>query len=523
MAVQLRVLIVEDSEDDAELLLRELRRSGFEPVFQRVDTQAAMRSALEQLWDVVVSDWGMPHFSATHALGLLQELGRDLPFIIVSGTVGEEAAVAALRAGAHDFMAKGRLTRLIPAIEREMREAAGRAERRVIEQQLRRTQRMEAMGQLTGGIAHDFNNLLGVIVGNGGLLLEAVEGNAEQVELANEILNSAQRGAELTHRLLAFARQQPLAAETVDINARLPPIVAMLRRTLGESIDIASSPAGALWATRVDASQFENALLNLAINARDAMSGGGTLTIETANAQLDTDYASLHSEVVPGDYVMLAMTDTGTGMPPEVMERAMEPFFTTKEMGKGTGLGLSMVYGFAKQSGGHLNIYSELGVGTTIRLYLPRAQGGADTGKPVAATTAKAPVAANEAILLVDDNAALRRVTVRQLAALGYRVHDADSGPAALAIIDSGAQFDLLFTDIGLPGGMNGVKLAEEARRRLPRLKVLFTTGYGNVGGQNGDAAGQLGPLLRKPYTGDELAGKLRKALAAELPADPAE
>ncbi|HEV8679360.1 MAG TPA: response regulator, partial [Stellaceae bacterium] len=348
MPKPLRVLIVEDSDDDAELLLRELRRRGFAPVFERVETRQAMMAALGQAWDVVVSDWAMPQFSASDALALLQEMQHDLPFIIVSGTVGEEAAVAAMQAGAHDFIAKGRLTRLIPAIEREMREAAGRAERRMMEQQIRQTQKMEAMGQLTGGIAHDFNNLLGVIVANGDLLLEAVKGNAEQAELTSEILSSALRGAELTHGLLAFARQQPLSLQTVDLNANLPRAIAILHRTLGEGVSITTNLMDGLWQTRVDPSLVENALLNLAINARDAMPNGGTLAIETANAQLDEHYAALHPEVVPGDYVMLSMTDTGTGMPPDIIERAMEPFFTTKEPGKGTGLGLSMVYGFAK-------------------------------------------------------------------------------------------------------------------------------------------------------------------------------
>jgi signal transduction histidine kinase len=520
MAVPLRVLIVEDSEDDSELLLRELRRGGFDPVFERVETRHAMATALEQPWDVVISDWHMPHFSAGQALALLQGLKLDLPFIIVSGTVGEEAAVAALHTGAHDFMAKGRLSRLIPAIEREMREAAMRAERQLIEQQLRRTQRMDAMGQLTGGIAHDFNNLLGVIVANGDLLLETVKGNEEQIELANEILTSALHGAELTHRLLAFARQQPLSARIIDLNAHLPRVMAILRRTLGERISITTQLAQDLHKTQVDPSQIEDALLNLAINARDAMPNGGTLTIETANAHLDSHYAALYPEVAPGDYVTLSMTDTGTGMPPEVLERTMEPFFTTKESGKGTGLGLSMVYGFAKQSGGHLNIYSEVGLGTTIRLYLARAQ-AADADAITVREPERALPRGGEAILLVDDNEPLRRVTVRRLTALGYRVADAESGPAALSLIEAGDRFDLLFTDIGLPGGMNGIELAERARQQMPGLKVLFTTGYGNLGGANSDLASQLEHLIRKPYRSDELAAKLRIVLAPDPPAAP--
>jgi signal transduction histidine kinase len=513
MTTPLRVLIVEDSEDDAELLLRNLRRGGFDPVYERVETLEGMKTALERPWDVVISDWAMPHFSAQAALSALQESDLDLPFLIVSGTVGEEAAVAAMQAGAHDFMAKGRLSRLNPAIQREMREAAVRAERRIMERQLRQTQKMEAMGQLTGGISHDFNNLLGVIVANADLLLDLVKGRAQETELANEILASALRGAALTHRLLAFARQQPLSPQVIALNEHLPRIMTILGRTLGEPIAIVTLLAEDLWETRVDPSQIEDALLNLAINARDAMPNGGALTIETANASLDEHYSSLHPEVVPGDYVMLAMTDTGTGIPPEIIERVLEPFFTTKEPGKGTGLGLSMVYGFAKQSAGHLSIYSEVGVGTTIRLYLPRAYGEAPR-KAVTEESDHAPLIGGERILLVDDNAALRRVTLRRLTILGYRVEEADDGHAALALLDAGHRFNLLFTDIGLPGGINGFELADQARRRQPDLKVLFTTGYGNNGAQGGLEAGGTQHLIRKPYRSAELTAKLRAILA---------
>jgi signal transduction histidine kinase len=511
MATPIKVLIVEDNEDDAELLLRALRRGGYEPEYERVETPEAMKAALEQPWDAVVSDWAMPHFSAEAALRVLQESGHDLPFIIVSGTVGEEAAVAAMLAGAHDFMAKGRTARLIPAIQREMREATGRAERRAIERQLRHTQKMEAMGQLTGGIAHDFNNLLGVIVANADLLLDTVRGNPQQVELANEILASALHGADLTHRLLAFARQQPLSSELIALNEQLPRLITILTRTLGETIAISTVWGADLWETRVDPSQIQDALLNLAINARDAMPAGGTLTIETANAVLDEHYAALHPDVSAGEYVLLSITDTGSGMSPEILERVLEPFFTTKEIGKGTGLGLSMVYGFVKQSGGHLSIYSELGVGTTVRLYLPRARGEA-VPDAIAEQPAEAPAVTGEAILLVDDNAALRRVTLRRLSALGYSIEEAEDGPSALALLDAGKHFDLLFTDIGLPGGLNGYELADEARRRQPGLKVLFTTGYGGNGGSAHPHA--VTHLLRKPYRSDELAAKLRAALA---------
>jgi CheY-like chemotaxis protein len=368
------------------------------------------------------------------------------------------------------------------------------------------------MGQLTGGIAHDFNNLLGVIVANADLLLDAVKRDAQQAELVNEILGSAQHGAALTHRLLAFARQQSLSERVIELNDQLPRVITILKRTLGEQITIKTVLGENLWKTKADPTQIEDALLNLAINARDAMPGGGALTIETANTHLDEHYAALYSEVTPGEYVMLAMTDTGTGMPPEVIERAMEPFFTTKEAGKGTGLGLAMIYGFTKQSGGHLNIYSEVGVGTTIRIYLPRSKDESEQ-KVVSAESDIPLQTGGEAILVVDDNDALRRVTVRRLSNLGYRVEEAENGPKALALFDSRKRYDLLFTDIGLPGGMNGFELAEQAKRRQPSLNVLFTTGYGNDARQN-DASDAPAHLLRKPYRSSELAAKLREALS---------
>jgi len=511
----LRVLIVEDSEDDAALLLRALRRGGFDPAFRRVETFDEMHDALDAPWDLVISDWSMPRFSARAALALVQAAKLDLPFIIVSGTVGEEVAVEAMRAGAHDFMAKGRFMRLVPAIEREMREARVRAERQRIEQQLRQAQKMEAMGQLTGGIAHDFNNLLGVIVLNLDLLIETAPGDATQSELAGAALNSALHGAELTHRLLAFGRQQTLSQQIIDLNERLPDIIRILERTLGERVRIATLLADNLWRTRIDPSQIEDALLNLAINARDAMPDGGSLTIETANIELDQHYAACHADAVAGEYVMLAMTDTGHGMPPEIAERAMEPFFTTKPQGQGTGLGLAMIYGFAKQSGGHLNIYSEVGVGTTVRLYLPRTYG--DAADSPGTVRADIPLlGGGEAILLVDDNEGLRRVTARRLAGLGYRVRDAGDGAAALAIIRAGERFDLLFTDIGLPASMNGYDLAQEAQRYLPQLRLLFTTGYGNAGSRGRDTPAGNELLIRKPYRSEELAEKIRAALQAQ-------
>jgi PAS domain S-box-containing protein len=378
-----------------------------------------------------------------------------------------------------------------------------------VEAELRQAQKMEAIGQLTGGIAHDFNNLLGVIIGNVEFLIDAVRNEPDHSELAKEILNSALSGADLTRRLLAFARRQTLQPRRIDLNTYLPNHIAILRRLLGETIQITTTLSDTLWPTRADPSQVGDALLNLAINARDAMPHGGRLTIETANAHLEA--GEQDAEVTPGDYVVLSVTDSGTGMPPEVLERVLEPFFTTKGPGAGSGLGLSMIYGFARQSGGHLTIDSEPGRGTTVWLYLPRVQAAEETDGD-----AKEPLPlGDEAILLVDDNAEMRTVTRRHLASLGYRVSEAASGPAALAILQNDSSFDLMFTDIIMPDGMTGYQLAAVAQDLYPELKVLFTTGFARPPAGSETIVPRSGLMLRKPYRKQTLATSLRAALEA--------
>ncbi len=379
-----------------------------------------------------------------------------------------------------------------------------------VEAELRQAQKMEAIGQLTGGIAHDFNNLLGVIIGNVEFLIDAAR-DAEQAEHAREILNSALSGADLTRRLLAFARRQPLQPRRIDLNAYLPNHVAILRRLLGGSIAITTELAHDLWPIRADPSQIGDALLNLAINARDAMPHGGTIRIATANVHLRA--GDLDEEARPGDYVSLAVTDTGTGMAPEVLERAVEPFFSTKAPRAGSGLGLSMIFGFAKQSGGHLRIDSELGAGTTVRLYLPRAEGVEQRDADKAGDAALSP--GNETILLVDDNTEMRSVARRHLVSLGYRVSEADSGPTALAILRNAENFDLLLTDVVMPGGMTGYQLAGAARQLRPGLKVLFATGYFRTEPSHEPAGAAAGATIRKPYRRQELAATVRAVLEA--------
>ena len=390
------------------------------------------------------------------------------------------------------------------------------AERLRAEEMLRQSEKMKALGQLTGGIAHDFNNLLGVIIGSVEFLMDAVRDSPEHTELAREILNSALSGSLLTRRLLAVARNQPLRPQRVDLNALLQDNVAMLRRTLGEAIHIEATRSPELWCTSADPSQIGDALLNLALNARDAMPQGGSLTIEAANFHLDARSATPYSELRNDDYVVLTVADNGVGMSEAVVRQAVEPFFTTKPPSAGSGLGLSMAYGFAKQSGGHLDIESAVGVGTKVRLYLPRANDDAAT-VPRASRAASADPGGTEAILLVDDNEHLTAITRRHLAALGYTVASASSGPSALTILESGQPVDLLFTDVVMPEGMSGHQLAATARRLRPGLRVLFATGY--AGGMS-EPGGQH--LLHKPYDRRDLARAVRAALDAMVePADP--
>lgn len=383
-------------------------------------------------------------------------------------------------------------------------------EQRALEQQLRQAQKMEAVGQLTGGIAHDFNNLLTVILGNSEALVELLPSGSPAHSLAEITVRASVRGAELTNSLLAFSRLQALAPRVVDVNAMLQQMEGLLQRTLGEHIEI-KLIARASWRAMVDQTQMETAILNLAVNARDAMPTGGHLSIETDNVVLDDTYASTNVEVPAGDYVMIAVTDTGTGMTPEVIAHAFEPFFTTKDVGKGSGLGLSMVYGFVKQSGGHLKIYSEVGQGTTFKVYLPRATD--ETGKAITGSEAPDMLRGNEAILVVEDDDLVRVHVERQLSTLGYRVTVAPDGATALDILRGNTPFDLLFTDVVMPGRINGPTLVREALGLRPNLKVLYTSGYTeNAIVHHGRIDANV-QLLSKPYRLLELATKVREVI----------
>ena len=635
----LRVLLVEDSETDAEILARELKRAGFTATCTRVQTAAEVAAALDRgSWDIIVGDNSMPGFSGTEALALVRSRGLDIPFIFVSGTMGEDLAASALEAGAGDALAKGDLRRLVPVIRRELREASERRarrdtevalraseasyvalveqapvgiyrstpagrfvsanaalarilgysstqellsldmahdvyadadeRRRLVEQdtytnqvyeeleatwkkkdgtrirvqlsvrasrnrdgqvefyeafvrditnqrqleaQLAQAQKMEAIGRLAGGVAHDFNNLLTVILSYSELLLEDLPAGSSDRDDVTQIRKAAQGASELTGQLLAFSRQQVLQPKVVDLNAAVSGMERLLTRVLPEDIKLRCTTASDTGTIRVDPGQLEQVIMNLAVNARDAMPTGGLLTIETANVDLDAAYLQGHALAKPGRYVMLAVTDTGTGMDAATQARIFEPFYTTKEIGKGTGLGLATVQGIVQQSGGFIWVYSEPDHGTVFKIYLPRVDEPASTGD--AATAAQ--TRGTETVLVVEDVPAVRAVTREMLKRYGYNVLEAADGPTALQLAAAYAEpIHLLLTDVVMPE-MNGRDLADRIQAARPATRVLFMSGYTD------DAVVRHGILqdgiayLQKPFTPASLATKVREVLGA--------
>src|SRR5690606_4136514 len=380
-----------------------------------------------------------------------------------------------------------------------------------LESRLLQAQKMEAIGQLTGGVAHDFNNLLGVVIGNLQLIERSVAENPGLARKVHTAMRAAARGADLTKRLLAFARREIFDPTVVDLNRQLSGLTDLMQRSLGDSIEVRIVQAHDLWHTRVDAGQFENAILNLAINARDAMTQGGRLTVRTQNVVLDSVFCATHPQVEPGEYVSIAVSDTGTGIEPDVLKRVFEPFFTTKESGKGSGLGLAMVHGFAEQSGGVATIESQPGYGTTVRVYLPRSR-EEHTEREDTIVTQAAP-GGNETILVVEDDADLRETVVTALGQLGYRVLAASNAQNALKILSGSEPIDLLFTDVMMPGGVLGPTLAKRARELRPDIEVLFTTGYVDASALSGTAGLSATDTIHKPYRNEELALRIRYVL----------
>jgi signal transduction histidine kinase/DNA-binding response OmpR family regulator len=644
MTKRLRLLIVEDCEDDAQLLLRQIRREGFDVVALRVDTADAMRDALEnQSWDVILSDYAMPAFSAIEARGVLSETGADIPFIIISGTIGEETAVKALKSGANDFLTKGRLSRLVPAIEREMRDAderrrlhlaegalvetrermrfaldaagvgtwewdvvgdrvvwsdllerlhgipeggfggtfgafiasmhpedqqrvrdtrrgflktrgdthleyrvlmpdktvrwiasIGRAfydsEQRPIraagigfdithekqlQEHLAHAQKMESVGNLAGGIAHDFNNLLTVVEGCCQLLQEnpAIERQETAMRDVREIRRAVDRGAALTRQLLAFSRKQLLAPQIVSVNDIVTNLVSMLHRLIEESVHLDFRLATDLARVNVDPGQLEQVLVNLVVNARDAMPEGGRLTIETANVTIDAKYAHEHVEIRPGRHVMLSVSDTGLGIPRHLQAHVFEPFFTTKPKGQGTGLGLATVYGIVSQSGGYIFLYSEPEIGTTFKIYFPTALD--ETAAAPVHTRADQPQAleGNETILVVEDDVRLRDLDERILKKRGYHVLVAASAQEAIQTCTAYEEpIHLVLTDVIMPGG-SGRVIGDWVVEHRPETRVVYMSGYtDNAIARHGVLEAGI-RFLPKPFSPEALLRAIRAAL----------
>jgi hypothetical protein len=645
MAEPLRVLLVEDSADDALLLEREIRRGGFDLSLTRVENEAQFLSAMSQAWDVVVSDYVLPRFTALDVLRHLRHLRLDIPTIVVSGTVTESELVEAMKAGAHDYVQKQHLARLVVAIRRELGEAAGRRRRREaedalreaqerfrfvventsdvvyrlrfpdmvydymspgierltgygpreingvglnglvvrvtdtagrsvaiekrewarqieqlgefhadyqvrtkngelrwladhsfpwrdgqgrllgavgtlmditarkeLEAQLNQSQKMEAIGRLAGGVAHDFNNLTTAILGYSELMLRRLGPDDPLRRHVAEVTRAAERAAGLTRQLLAFSRKQLLQPRVLDVAEVLEHSRSLLERLIGEDVELITRGEPGVGRVKADPVQLDQVILNLAVNARDAMPRGGRLVLEASNADLDEDYAHEHVTVRPGRYVMLAVSDTGHGMDKETQQRIFEPFFTTKDKGKGTGLGLSTVYGIVQQSGGYVWVYSEVGRGTTFKIYLPRVEDEADPPEPVAGPVATR-AEASETLLLVEDEASVRELLRELLETAGYSVLEA-SGPAeALQIVESRPQpIQLLITDVVMPE-MTGPELARRLAEMRPGLRMLFLSGYteGVVADKGLLADGAH--FLQKPFTGDALEAKVREVL----------
>jgi signal transduction histidine kinase len=502
---EVHVLVVDDNDDDAVLIVRGLAVAGLPVSHARAESAASLAAALARRTpDVVICDYNMPGLRAEDALEQVRAYDADIPFLLVSGQVGEETAAAMMRAGARDFVLKDRLARLVPAVQRELREAAERRKRREAEaalreseERLRQAERLDSLGKLAGGIAHDFNNILAVISGYAAMLTEELAPDHPARPDAEAIDQAAARGSGLTRQLLIFSRLEPSRPETLDLNAVAADLQRLLARTLGEDIELSTLLGLDLPPIQMDRSKLEQVLMNAVMNARAAMPNGGRLTIETRAGD------------EPG-HVCLTITDTGCGMTAEVAARAFEPFFTTKGRGNGTGLGLATAYGVVADAGGTITLESELDRGTVVRVSLPVA-----SAEPAIAQPARVLPAAGDGrtILVVEDEAGVRDIVCRILTRAGYEVHAAADPQTALKLcLEQHLRMDALLTDVIMPG-MSGTQLAAELWRTRPDLPVLFMSGYTSGPAPGGQALPAEAPLLHKPFQTDQLLTALHQLL----------
>jgi two-component system, cell cycle sensor histidine kinase and response regulator CckA len=511
MQKKLKLLIVEDSENDAELLARAIRKGGYDLIYSRVDTREALRASLCEMWDLIVSDHSMPRFSGVAALAMVREKCPDTPFIFVSGTIGEDIAVDAMRVGAQDYIMKGNLARLLPAIDRELREARNRAEHKKTEIRMQQLEKFEAIGKLAGGIAHDFNNVIGAIMGWAELGKEEVSEGSRAAKYFQNIRAQSERAAGLTRQLLAYARRQTLERRIINLNQMIGETTALLQKTIGEQIEMKLVLAPDLQPTRADTSQLEQVLMNLCFNARDAMPNGGQLLIETHNVELDESYTQRHEYARPGKYVAMSVSDTGVGMEAATMSRIFEPFFTTKEVGKGTGLGLATAYGIVKQHDGLIEVYSEPGKGTMFHVYLPVSSGAAQEkiGGPADDTVR----GGTETILVAEDHGGNLEMVDEMLRKLGYRVILARDGAEAVEKFrECREEIAMALLDVVMPR-MGGPEAYEKIRGIKPDLPVIFSSGYSEESASLASLVSNGAVLLQKPYEPKTLARKIREVL----------
>ncbi|MGB6875760.1 MAG: response regulator [Candidatus Acidiferrales bacterium] len=511
MGTPLKLLLIEDSEADAEMLARAIRKGGYEISYKRVDTGEALQASLLESWDLVISDHSMPGFSGIAALKMVREKQADVPFVFVSGTIGEDTAVDAMRVGAQDYIMKGNLTRLVPAIERELREAKNRAEHKQTELRMHQLEKFEAIGKLAGGVAHDFNNVIGAIMGWAELGSDEVSEGSKAAKYFQQIRVQSERAAGLTRQLLAYARRQTLEPRIMNLNQMIGEMTSLLRKVIGEQIEIKMVLAPDLQPTRADPAQLEQVIMNLCFNARDAMPGGGQLLMETRNVDLDRTYTQRHEYARPGKYVVLSVSDTGMGMDAATMKRLFEPFFTTKEIGKGTGLGLATVYGIVKQHEGLIDVYSEPQKGSVFHVYLPasggtvqRSAGGAEEAFVRGGT---------ETILVAEDHLGNREMADEMLQKLGYQVILAKDGEEAVEKFrKSYRDIAMVVLDVVMPR-LGGPDAYEKIRCIKPGVPVIFSSGYSEESARLASLTSHGVVLLQKPYGPKTLARKIREVL----------
>jgi signal transduction histidine kinase len=515
--IPLRALIIESSESDYLQLEKHLRRGGYVPETLRIETADRFHEALAEKWDIVVSAYLLPRFGALEALRILNERGLDTPLIVVSDDVSERYVHSALAAGAADFITRHEHIRLNTAISRELRAAAARRERKHLEEQVRHTQRLEAVGRLAGGVAHDFNNLLTIISGYAELLLLDDCLPTRQRSAAEEIRRAAQRGGSLTHRLLAFSRRQPMTARILHMNDLLVNLERMLRPVIGEDIAIVTIPGATNDTVLADAAQLEQVIINIVVNAKDAMPSGGKLTIEAGNTVIDAEQAAAMLAIKPGPHVVVTITDTGTGMDQETRCHVFEPFFTTKAPGKGTGLGLATAYGIMRQSGGAIAVESELGCGTTLTLHLPLATAQAES-EPAADLPGRS-ASGCETILVVEDEPRVRRLIRDVLTNKGYDVVTHNRGESAIRFAEAyDGPIHLAILDVVMPE-MSGPEVGKQIVGIRPETRLLYMSGYTDEAIIDHGVLDSGAAFLQKPFLPAVLANKVREVIDCALAA----